>query len=186
MEAEQTITQAFILGCKTRHWLSRPDCPQAIKECKGLYDKAYRKKSVLNDDEGLEPPSSKGTQGPKMELPMEIAIALPFSSAPTKANLTVNGIVYSRAETHTGNSLVMYRMGDLVRYGSIQVIFWHPGGAWRCAVKRQLPAADTIANIYGLFEDYPATILSNSWVEQPDIIDPGDILAHYARWSTLR
>lgn len=187
MEAEQTITQAFILGCKTRHWLSRPDCPQAIKECKALYDKAYRKHgSPLNQDvqENNVPVNApKEARRTNMELPFEMAIALDFNRAPMKAHLTLGEFVYSRAETHVGNSLVIYRDGEATLYGSIQVIFCSPDGAWKCAVKRQLPMPEGEDDIYASYQDFPARMISNSWAEQPTIIDPSDIVGHYARWK---
>ncbi|KIJ09713.1 hypothetical protein PAXINDRAFT_30099, partial [Paxillus involutus ATCC 200175] len=37
-ELEVTILQSFIQGTRLRRWLSRSDCPLAIKECKALFD----------------------------------------------------------------------------------------------------------------------------------------------------
>ncbi|KAF8582369.1 hypothetical protein K439DRAFT_1271545, partial [Ramaria rubella] len=43
-ELETTMLQAFIRGAKLYHWLIRPDCPPAIKECLKLFEKAYSSK----------------------------------------------------------------------------------------------------------------------------------------------
>jgi len=43
-EMETTIVHTFIKAGKLKRWLSRPDCPPVIKECKILFDKAYAPK----------------------------------------------------------------------------------------------------------------------------------------------
>lgn len=35
------MLQSFTRAGKLRRWLSRPDCPEAIKECKMLFDRSY-------------------------------------------------------------------------------------------------------------------------------------------------
>jgi len=40
-EMETTMVHTFIKAGKLKQWLSRPDCPPVIKECKILFDKAY-------------------------------------------------------------------------------------------------------------------------------------------------
>ncbi|KAH7902859.1 hypothetical protein BJ138DRAFT_984235, partial [Hygrophoropsis aurantiaca] len=43
-ELEATMLHSFIKGAKLRAWLSRPECPPTIQECKVLLDQAYGKK----------------------------------------------------------------------------------------------------------------------------------------------
>ncbi|KIJ59119.1 hypothetical protein HYDPIDRAFT_76818, partial [Hydnomerulius pinastri MD-312] len=38
---ETTMLQSYIKGAKLRAWLSRPECPPAVQECKVLLDRAY-------------------------------------------------------------------------------------------------------------------------------------------------
>jgi len=47
-QLESTMLFSFIRAGKLRCWLSRPDCPPVIKECKALFDKAYAPK--VHDD----------------------------------------------------------------------------------------------------------------------------------------
>ncbi|KIJ65075.1 hypothetical protein HYDPIDRAFT_50134, partial [Hydnomerulius pinastri MD-312] len=39
---ESTMLQSYLKGAKLCAWLSRPNCPPAIRECKILLDRAYR------------------------------------------------------------------------------------------------------------------------------------------------
>ena len=41
-EFEITMLQSYLRGAKLHSWLSHPDCPTAICECKVLFDLAYR------------------------------------------------------------------------------------------------------------------------------------------------
>ncbi|KAF8579307.1 hypothetical protein K439DRAFT_1620668 [Ramaria rubella] len=62
-ELETTMLQAFIRGAKLHHWLGRPKCPPALKECKKLFEKAYSQKGYqyagTQDDADDTPLQSK-------------------------------------------------------------------------------------------------------------------------------
>jgi hypothetical protein len=40
-QLEATMGVSFIKAGKLKHWLARPDCPEFLKECKVVFDKAF-------------------------------------------------------------------------------------------------------------------------------------------------
>ncbi|KAG2126385.1 uncharacterized protein EDB93DRAFT_1066353, partial [Suillus bovinus] len=98
-------------------------CPPAIQECKVLFDRMYAPKSTTSLDKELA------------EDPLD-------DSAILHARLRFDGIIYSRASTHVGNSQVLfYPQGDRLSSpvpGSIQHIYAMPTGELVFAVHRQL------------------------------------------------
>ncbi|KAG2059885.1 hypothetical protein BDR06DRAFT_848123, partial [Suillus hirtellus] len=52
-ELETTMLHLFIKTSKIRCWLSCPDCPPAIQECKFLFDNMYAPKSTATLGEEL-------------------------------------------------------------------------------------------------------------------------------------
>jgi hypothetical protein len=183
----------FTLGCQTRHWLSRPDCPDAIKKCKELYNSAYRKTAVVpvNEDTIDSLPLSPGKRKP-VQLDDRLASQLNLKQAIVRCYYPQHGVYYSSMKTHAGNSLVTYRLeGDAqedLRFGSIQVIYWdNKEAGWRFAIRQQLPKPpqrqDYIPDIFAQYPDYPARMCLVKLSDHLDIIKVDAIVSHYARWE---
>jgi hypothetical protein len=60
-ELETTMLHSYLKGSKLRTWLTRPDCPPAIKECKVLLDQVY---GVYDDRYGIIDPVEDNPQAP--------------------------------------------------------------------------------------------------------------------------
>jgi hypothetical protein len=192
VESEQTIVGAFTLGCRTRHWLSRPDCPDAIKKCKELYDSAYRKTDAVpvNEDSVDPSPLSPGKRKP-IQLESRLASQLNIDHAIVRCYYPHLNVYFSPSETHLGNSLVTFRLpGDpqeQIRYGSIQLIYWDDGSGWKFVIRQQCPkppqSQDSIHDIFAEYPDFPAQMCLVELTDEIDVIKVDDIVGHYARWD---
>ncbi|KAG2741909.1 hypothetical protein P692DRAFT_201725997 [Suillus brevipes Sb2] len=163
------MLHAFIRNAKLRSWLSRADCPPAIQECKVLFDRMYAPKSATSIDEE------------HAEDPLD-------DSAVLRARLKFNGVIYSRASTHVGNSQVLfYPRGDQLSSpvpGSIQHIYATPAGELVFAVHRQLPldCHDTI-DPFAVYPDFPAKLYSSSFSSHLENVKVSWVVSHFARWE---
>jgi hypothetical protein len=82
---EATIARSFMRAANLRRWLKRPDCPEVIRQFKHLFDKSFTPAATdPNLDAYDEPPGSE------------------------QAHYSRDGVNFSRASTHLGNSLVLY------------------------------------------------------------------------------
>jgi hypothetical protein len=184
--------EAFTLGCRTRHWLSRPDCPDAIKKCKQLYDSAYRKTNIVPIDEDTVDPTPL-SPGKRKPVPIDeyLASQLNVEQAIIRCYYPHLNVYYSPTGTHLGNSLVTYRLRDdspeHIRYGSIQLIYWDEGRGWKFAIRQQLrkppQSQDGVYDVFAQFTDYPAEMRLIELSDKVDVIKVDEILGHYARWD---
>lgn len=184
--------QAFMRGANLRHWLSRPDCPSVIKECGHVIDKAYGRTDDSYAIDGVAVGHAEEAPGHaemKLDkLPAALALVLGIQRGATKANHRIDGVVYSRESTHTGNSLISYfpggdRNSADMKYGSIQYIFMTEAGKWRFAVKEQLPKPDDITDAYARWPDYPAQTMSARLSDSLEVVETEWVRAHYCRWK---
>lgn len=181
--------RAFMQGANLRNWLSRPDCPPSIKACKQVVDRAYGHENAESIDGSLAEDIDSATDHRKVQaFPLELTNALAISRGCLRAHYTLRGVVYSRASTHSGNSLVVYHPeGDYskeIGFASIQYIFKIEGAAsWRFAVRRQLPRpVDIMVDPFAKWPDYPACMASSSLADNMEIIDIDWVDGHYSRW----
>ncbi|KAJ7429428.1 hypothetical protein B0H11DRAFT_2265746 [Mycena galericulata] len=83
-EMEATILKSFMRGANLRRWLSRSDCPEVIRQFKRIFDLAFTPRTVREQDD-VVPGNDR-----------------------EKAHFFFNGVNFSRASTHLGNSLVIF------------------------------------------------------------------------------
>ncbi|KAF7324374.1 hypothetical protein MVEN_02647000 [Mycena venus] len=81
-EMEASILKSFMRGANLRRWLNRSDCPQVIREFKRLFDLAF--------------------------TPRDFREETPPKNDQEHAHYNFQGVNYSRASTHLGNSLVLF------------------------------------------------------------------------------
>ena len=140
-QLEKTIHQAFLRGANLRHWLSRPNCPEIIYRCRTLFNKLYGDKPdgiahlqelALTEDDPLKPSQLQDT-------PEELWKLIHRSKVILHARYRADGVIYARAGTHFGNSLVLfYPHGNRTSAaipGSIKYIYRLDGHV-RFAVRR--------------------------------------------------
>ncbi len=154
---EQTILQSRKRGANIHWWLAQDDCPEVIQQFKYFFDKAFSQEQPSNSWDRIG----------------EIA------------HIMHDGVNYSHAETHLGNSLVSYYPSKFATkpvVGSIQKITAHGQHVW-LTIKRQalLPSGS-----YDPFVRYPhfSTSLysSKSFEGNEDHIPVTSIVSHVAQF----
>jgi hypothetical protein len=111
-----------MLGCRTRHWLSQPDCPDAIKKCKQLYDSAYCKTDIVPVNEDTVDPTPLSPGNHKL-VPIDeyLASQLNVKQAIIRCYYLYLNVYYSPMGTHLGNSLITYRLRDNPQVSSLWI-----------------------------------------------------------------
>ncbi|KAG0699831.1 hypothetical protein DFH29DRAFT_754332, partial [Suillus ampliporus] len=104
-----------------------------------------------------------------------------------RARLKFNGIVYSRASTHVGNSQVFYySQGDRLSSpvpGSIQHIYATPTGELVFAVHKLLPRHDQSIDPFAMYPHFPAKMYSSSSSSHLENVKVSWVVSHFARWA---
>jgi hypothetical protein len=161
-ELEGILTTSFLRGATLRRWLRRPDCPEIIKQFKAIFDRAFTPRS---EAVGTSPPLMKDGE---------------------RAQYMFNGISFSRASTHLGNSLVLYypsASASTPMAGSIEQIL-SKGEETSFIIRRQasLPPGK-LDPFCRYFPYFPAQTYSSKMQNTTDTVDPSLILSHCARFE---
>lgn len=157
---EATMVKAWARGANLRRWLCRPDCPEVIRQFKHLFDKAFDStRSPRNDQAGLT----------------------------EMAHFVHNGVRYSRANTHLGNSLIFYYPHGASTnscVGSIQKIYRDLSGRVCCKVQRQESLASSQYDPFSLFPLFPAITYSSKVLDGSfDKVYFEDVIGHASRFD---
>ena len=184
------MLQSYLKGAKLRSWLSRPDCPTAIRECKILLDKAYcfpnGNPDITHDGLVVKTEPSRETK-----VPYELRNVVGRQTAVLRAHVKdKTGVIYSRASTHLGNSLIFfYPQGDRSSKpvpGSIKYIY-EEDDSFVFAVRRQLPllsvGAETSSDPFSAYPHFPARLYSAMLQENLECVRFSWVVGHYARWA---
>ncbi|KAJ7702636.1 hypothetical protein B0H17DRAFT_922914, partial [Mycena rosella] len=158
-ELESTITESFMRGANLRHWLNRADCPPVIKEFKHLFDLAFAPRKDLNKE------------------------SAPLAVDGERAHYTHQGMNFSWASMHLGNSLVFYypSMGNPIP-GSIQKIVTR-GEDTTFFIQRQALLPLGSWNPFLCYPYFPAKTYSSQIQDITDEISPSSVVSHYARFA---
>ncbi len=185
-EMEPTLLRSFLKAAKLRRWLAKPDCPPVMKECKVLFDKIYLPKVSDSDISGtagedtIEPVSAPPDLRAFLNGPKQVVMP---------ARVRHNGIMYSTAKTHEGNSLVQfYPRGDRTLSpipASIKHIYRDKKKTY-LAVQCQLPADNTVVDPFALYPYFPAKLYSSQLSPTLELVQLDWIFSHYARWNFSR
>jgi hypothetical protein len=152
--------QTFTKGGNIRWWLSRDDCPEAIRQFKLFFDDAFLRDSKEKGHAYHE----------RMTL---------------VAHIQHNGVIFSCAATHLGNSLISYYSSPTATTpvaGSIQKITVNGPDVW-LTVKRQAPLPSNAYDPFTLYPSFPARVYSSSMLDQEDHIPITSVLSHVARFE---
>ncbi|KAJ6532079.1 hypothetical protein B0H19DRAFT_853988, partial [Mycena capillaripes] len=145
-----------------RRWLRRPDCPEIIKQFKAIFDRAFTPRS---EAVGTSPPLMKDGD---------------------RAQYMFNGIGYSRASTHLGNSLVLYYPSTSANTpiaGSIEQIL-STGEDTSFIIRRQAPLPPGQSDPFRRYYPYfPAQTYSSKMQNTTDTVKPSMIFSHLARFE---
>jgi hypothetical protein len=159
-ELEATIAKSFWRGANLRRYLNRADCPEVIKQLKKLFDLSF---SPRND---------------------RSAESVPAENDKDRAHYTHQGVNYSRASTHLGNSLVLYYPSSAPTEspiaGSIQRIET-AGDNTIFHIRRQGKLPPGKFDPFLPYPHFPAKTYSSQMDDVVDQIPPSLVLSHCAR-----
>ena len=184
---------SYVKGAKLRAWISRPDCPAAIRECKVLLDRAYRSQNAsekTNVDGIILPNLADSSYA--VALPDDLRQLIGQGTAILRANIKhSSGVIYSRSSTHLGNSLILfYPRGDFSLSpvpGSIKYIY-RDGESFLLAVQRQRPLSGNlkVVDSFSAYPHFPAKVYSSDLEDMLEIVKCSWVSSHYARWALSR
>jgi hypothetical protein len=171
---------SFVKAAKLKHWLGRPDCPEFLKECKIILDKAFGHSWAPSDPEFIAESAFRPVPEPLKGIILEPKVAL-------RARHKFDNVFFCRSSTHVGNSLVLfYPQGNNLETpvpGSIEYIVVKPNNDIVYVVRTQLPAPSHALNPFRFYPYFPAKIYSPGLSNQRQVIRPDWVISHYARWN---
>jgi hypothetical protein len=174
------MLSSFSRAAKLKHWLSRPDRPQVVKECKSVFDKAL---GILTNT-GLEEDIALSAYGP---VPDALRSVVLDRKVALRARHKFDNVFFSRRSTHVGNSLVLFYPGGSRTAspvpGSIEYIIVRQDSSVTYAIHQQLSAPPGTINPFLPYPHFRATIYSTSFSDTLELISPEWVMSHYARWK---
>src|SRR6202000_55327 len=147
-EHEVTVMKTWMRAANLRRWINCPDCPEVLRQFNRLFrlylgltlgDEAAHKRRQPND------------------------------SAREMAHFNYQGIHFSRASAHLGNSLVSFMDMGQVCYGSIEEIT--NVGRVKFVVRAQPPLPAGKNAPFKPFIDFPAVTYSSKMEENTITVD---------------
>ena len=181
---ESTLLHSFLRASKLKRWLARIDCPQVFREIKELFDKLYAPK--IRDSDGVTEEDDEA-QTSTRSTPHDLQSILGSKSdrISMRARLKHNGVVFSVASTHAGNSQIYFYPDGKVTAppvaGSIQYIY-NAGIGTRLAIRCQQSLPDHISDPFSRYPHFPAKLHCSRLSGALEEVDPAWIYCHYARW----
>lgn len=162
---EATIIRTITRTANIRRWLRRPDCPEAVRQLKILFDKCFIPANAAKPEE--EPKPMKGSR---------------------RAYANWGGVNFSPSSTHAGNATIIYRPSPTAKPigGQIQQIQNIEEGNGFTVRVHVRPYERLSKSLYDPFLRYPhllATTYSSMLRETEDVIELDDIVAHAARFD---
>ena len=182
--------RVFSRAANLKHWLARAAASsEALRRCKALFDKIYVERS--NDDcqeEQAKLADEDCSTEEHSQTLNDIKALANLPGASFHARLRFKGVVYTRASTHLGNSLVLfYPGGDIhstVVPGSIQQIYTI-GGRTFFAIHRYHKPASTIPDPFARWPEFPAQTWSvHSDADMFEEVHVPWVHSHFAQLST--
>lgn len=176
-EMESTLLRSFIRASRLRQWIARPDCPPALDAVRIIFEKAF--------GTGPQPDDLAEEPGQLVKTPSDLRLLTGHSSLKLQARYRQDSVVFARASTHAGNSLIrFYCRGNAARplNGSIKYIYWQDHTI-RFAVNRQLPCPESVVDPFADFPELHATLHSADLSADLEEVKPSWVLGHCARWQ---
>ncbi|KAF8827857.1 hypothetical protein HHX47_DHR4000563 [Lentinula edodes] len=203
-QLEYTLLKVFYKGALFRRWLMRPDCPDILKLCKYLLDKAYGYNTVESDEDdsdvldGTEvaemmegksnnpPPGHKVISG-SVKLPLKLAKRVGNLQPRCYSQIPAAKGFYSIPSRVVGNSYVCYHQTKDVQKpwvaGQIQYIF-EDEGEIKLAIRPSKPFTghrDPFAQFVD--QGFDCRAVSSQFLDCYDIVTVDFIVGHTARWE---
>ncbi|KAJ3995025.1 hypothetical protein F5050DRAFT_1574486 [Lentinula boryana] len=163
-EMEATIIKSVTRTANIRRWLCRPNCPEAVRQLKVMFDQCFK---PVNGTAKLENPTQKGSQC---------------------AHVKWDNANFSRSKTHPGNATIIYRpfQNEKPIAGVIQEI-QNVNKAGSSTIELHVRPFESLPkHLYDPFSRYPhlsAKSYSSTLREEADVITLDAIVSHAARFD---
>ena len=185
-QLEGTILKAFLRAANLKRWLARRAIGSyAIRLCKTLFDKIYGDRSSDSHHQELALADEDHAKRGDQPTPEELKAFVTSPRVVLHARHRSKGIIYARARTHLGNSLVLfYPHGDVHSTpipGSIQEVY-SVGGTTFFAIRRYHKSSLSNPGAFAQWPEFPAGIWSTKGEE--DILEEVEvpwIHSHFAQ-----
>ncbi|KIN98786.1 hypothetical protein M404DRAFT_43233, partial [Pisolithus tinctorius Marx 270] len=178
-ELEATMLHSYLRGARLRSWLSHPDCPNAVQECKVLLDHAYGNDNEYDSDCSW---TRKSTT-----TPPDLYNLIHKQDVMLQAHIRYGGVVYSRIATHVGNSLIMFHPSGNRSLppvpASIKYIYKQDGQS-TFAVCRQCPLVlnKGTNDPFACYPHFPAKTYSRMLSTTLEKVEVSWVMSHCTRW----
>lgn len=178
------MIDSFLRAAKLRRWLNRPDCPEALRQVKCFFDKAYGSWNFSTTTSTTES-STKHRASTHPSVPADLLPLLPpddLGRLTLVARCKHESYTLSRSSTHVGNSLVLYyprSQASTAEYGSIKYIY-QVDQRVVLAVQRQLPTSEN--DPFQYYTDFPATVRS-ARLGPLELVDQTSVICQFLRWK---
>lgn len=180
------MLESHLKASNLKRWLADPDSPQAVKDIKSLFDRVYASKAgAASSDHYNEPEPRDGLSKP---VPRDLRPLLTDQAhkVQLQARYKRLGIIYATAQTHTGNSQILYHPGGDKRQipvaGIIKYIYSEREDLF-IAVQRAEPVHASINDPFANYPHWPARLYSSSQNAPIERILPTWVQCHFARWD---
>jgi hypothetical protein len=179
---EATMHSSYLKAAKLKAWLSRPDCPPIIRECKSLFDKLFHHRNEPEDAIQDAVQDKSGNLAVNVEQPVSFLLA--DANAIQRARVEYDGVVYARSSSHLGNSYIHFFPNGAKNLdpipASIKHIFVRSGNT-SLAVIRHLPAS--APDPFRYYCDLPIKLWSSKLAEDMEVIELDWVAGHVACWE---
>ena len=190
------MPHSYLKGAKLHAWLSCPDCPPTIQECKVILDQVYNTHthsyalpSDLNDIDSFDDVRVPETWNATY-VPEDLQKLIHQRKAVLRTHVkTAGGVVYSRCSTHLGNSLILfYPNGNWTSPavpGCIIYIYKHEGSL-HFAVQRQGVLAPNTPDPFAAYPHFPARMYLSTLEVKLEHVKISWVVSHYAQWTVSK
>ncbi len=160
------MLHSFLKASRLKCWLSRPDCPQAIKECKILFNQ-------------LTSPTTMDT------CSQESNHMTPTPREGHSARIKHDGVFYTLSATHPGNCLVLYVPGgdataSLVPGQIFDIITQENVTTFK--VRRFMPPEDGTIDPFKCYINLPIKLYSSNLDPILETVQLDWVAGHFAKF----
>ncbi|KAJ3753729.1 hypothetical protein EV360DRAFT_52975, partial [Lentinula raphanica] len=202
-----TILYKWGEGAGVRRWLRRPDCPQLLKFCRDLLERAYsydKRSDLFQEIVSDETDGNVENIINQIQAPIALISPLRLSQKGLPAclvkrlGLDRNPTCYSQIPAPKGfysipsaiapsNSYVCYRIDHQAPWlaGQIQYMF-DLKGQLHLAIARNRPFAGSVDPFAQYLEqEFEARTVSSLFHKHYDVVTIGSVIGHAARWEIV-
>jgi hypothetical protein len=180
---EAGVHKKFLAAGKFVRWFTNTCSPGVRFFRERIYNRFLRSMWSQGDPD-LEDGEDLPPRSPAEKTPDELRHLVPQPKVNVRANLRINGSLFSRESTHTGNSQIIFceSQDDMSPhvYGTVKYIIWD-GHKHVLAVNRWLPLPHGVNDPFRHWPDFPARMMSSLKNSHLQLVDLPCVLGQYAR-----